>query len=184
MSLNKLLSVGRSFAGIRDEKSPFEMRKECLLPIFEPSPRLASKAEPASDGGPVQSDWLKHESREASKIGPAAEPATAAAPAGTVRPKSPGQRSLWSILTFGIFDRKPAPGVSLSSALIQPELSLDRVRVMRNDLHDSDLELVLKKRPQARKASVAASSPFAAGPDSAGSRLGGALDRGGTALKI
>jgi hypothetical protein len=177
MSLNKLLSVGRSFAGIRDEKSPFEMRKECLLPIFEPSPRLASKAEPAkvaSDGGALQADWLKHESLEASKIGPAAGPATAAAPGGTVRPKSAGQRSLWSILTFGIFDRKPAPGVSLSSALIQPELSLDRVRVMRNDLHDSDLELVLKKRPQARKASVAASSPPALGNPS-GSRMSGRL---------
>lgn len=181
MSLNKLLSVGRSFAGMRDEKSPFEMRKECLLPIFEAAPRLAAKHEPARGApeGPVQTDWLARSEGQAQPLSTAAtaEPALdprAARPEPNAPAAKKSRRSLWSILTFGLFDRKAPAGVSLGAALIQPELSLDRVRVIRNDLHDSDLELVLKKRPQARKASVAASSPPALG-NSAGSRMSGRL---------
>lgn len=166
MSLNKLLSVGRSFAGMRDRKTPFEMRKECLLPIFEPAPRFLARQEPAPEpetNGPTQTDWLKTEGeipRAASEIKVAPKETTVSRDLHAAKEESKTaaqKRSLWSRLTFGIFDRKP-PTPSLGAALVQSELSLDRVRPLRNDLHDSDLELVLKKRPQARKASAAASS--------------------------
>lgn len=36
MNLNKLLAVGKSFFGIRSERSPYELRQENLLPRFGP----------------------------------------------------------------------------------------------------------------------------------------------------
>lgn len=163
MSLKKLLSVGQSFVGIRDNKSPFEMRKECLLPIFEPGHRPPARAEaprePSAGSIPRQTDWLELKpeapSKELKNPG-SVQPALMKSPA-PILPAAP-RRSFWSMVTFGLFDGKPARR-PLGAALVQSELSLDRVRVIRNDLLDSDLELVLKKRPQARKASAAASSP-------------------------
>ena len=112
---------------MRGEKSPFEMKKECLLPIFEAPPRFGSEGKAPHPGPLPQSGEAKGKA--------AAKP----------------QRSWrlgWSLIFWG--KKKKA------RALAQGELSLERVQVLRNDLRDSDLELALKKRPQARKASAAA----------------------------
>jgi hypothetical protein len=52
--------------------------------------------------------------------------------------------------------RQPKPLIPRFNATTQPELSLDSVRVVRNDLSDADLELALVQppvRPKAAKAS-------------------------------
>jgi hypothetical protein len=161
MSLNQFLAVGRSFVGIRGEKSPFEMKKGCTLPTFESSPRFATKREAGKrDAGegetpaaaaPVQTDWIEQHRQEE----PAAKavPQTVPVPARPAAPPvfKPVRRSWLSILSFGWLGRR-----NRGSELVQGELSLEKVTVLRNDLSDSDLELVLKKRSQARKASATA----------------------------
>jgi hypothetical protein len=62
-----------------------------------------------------------------------------------------------NLLTFGLLGR-----VREQQPLVQAELSLDRIKVVRNDLADSDLELVLKKKK--KKASLDGSSGKAAAP--------------------
>jgi hypothetical protein len=75
--------------------------------------------------------------------------------------KGPGKvrrhRGWLNLLTFGLLGR-----VREQQPLVQAELSLDRIKVVRNDLADSDLELVLKKKK--KKASLDGSSGKAAAP--------------------
>src|SRR5688572_4473307 len=52
MSL-KFLAVGQSVAGLRSEKSSYELRKESRLPTFESAPRFKH-----SERAMVQTDWL------------------------------------------------------------------------------------------------------------------------------
>lgn len=138
--------------GIRGEKSPFEMKKDCLLPRFDPAPRFAPKRAPAAAAevkAPVQTDWLAPRPK-AAPVPEAAPVPQAKRPAGTK-----AKRSWLSICTFGFLGKEGKK----STELVQAELSLEKVRVIRNDLHDSDLELVRREeRPRARKASAAARS--------------------------
>ncbi|HTG43823.1 MAG TPA: hypothetical protein VK633_04765 [Verrucomicrobiae bacterium] len=140
MSLKQFLAVGRSFAGSPRDKSPFEMRKERILPKFESAPRFTAR--PVSL---VQSDWL-----EDGRSAAAEAPATARQSAIRTAARSIGSRkrgkNLLELLTFGLLG-KP----KYSREFIQSEMSLEKIRVIRNDLADSDLELVIKKRKRAPK---------------------------------
>ena len=132
MSLQQFLAVGKSFAGSPREKSPFEMRRDIRLPTFENAPRFAPRQVVA-----VQADWLEAKP-------PVAAPAEefSPAPRKPARARKSGlrQRSWLEILTFGLLG-KP----KFSAELVQSEMNLDNVRVLRNDLADSDLEVVVKK---------------------------------------
>jgi hypothetical protein len=136
MTLKEFLAVGRSFAESPREKSPFEMRKEIKLPTFENAPRFASR-----NAVPIQADWLTE---------PTHQPASFDAPPNPVNtPESkksePARRTTrkksWlEIMTFGLFGK-----AKLAGELHQTELNLNKVRVIRNDLADSDLEVVVNK---------------------------------------
>ena len=56
MSLKQFLVVGKSFIGLSGDKSPYELRKENLLPVFQPAARFV--AAKRSGAELVQSDWL------------------------------------------------------------------------------------------------------------------------------
>lgn len=175
--------------GIRDTKSPYELRKENLLPRFGGAPRVHSSER---DPSMVQEDWVERQGngnleRDLNKGGllsPAlsserrggeeveADPAYgnygtqgtqgARAAFGSTELMTGGnpftkggsggvpvrggvrvrrQRGWLNLLTFGLLGR-----VREQQPLVQAELSLDRIKVVRNDLADSDLELVLKKK--------------------------------------
>ena len=130
MSLQQFLAVGRSFASSPREKSPFEMRKDTRLPTFENSRRFAARP-----SLPIQTDWLE-EKRPATAPSEPFMPA----PRNPVARKARRKRSWLEIFTFGLFG-KP----KLSAELFQDEMQLENVRVMRNDLEDADLEVVVKK---------------------------------------
>src|SRR5688572_23298636 len=143
MSL-KFLAVGQSFAGLRGDKSPFAVRKENQLPTFSSNPRFRGKNPQAEEKLMVQADFLQEPTPSVE-----ADSAVLNEPAP---PSLPFQRSTpvaaaagrptkrwWSIFRFKWFRTQP-------SDLVQSELSLEKVRVMRNDLADSDLRLVLKKK--------------------------------------
>jgi hypothetical protein len=138
MSL-KFLAVGDSLAGIRSDKSPYTLRKETLLPTFESAPRFKPPEKTM-----VQTDWLK----EPKPAAPA--PEIAAAPPlerqlPSVPPKPtqvvPSKRGWFSFLRLRWF-RTTKPAVDL----VQSELTLEKVQPVRNDLADSDLRLVLKRK--------------------------------------
>jgi hypothetical protein len=80
-----------------------------------------------------------------------------AAPA-PVTAKSPGLISRWLAKLKGLFGRKSS-GAAIPKFARQPvqgELSLDNVKVMRNDLSDTDFEFVAKPLPTKKKAAPAA----------------------------
>jgi hypothetical protein len=137
MSL-KLLAVGQSLGGIGSEKSPYSWRKENRLPTFEGAPRFKQ-----TERSMVQTDWLQSPNRPA----PAPEisiqrPVERQMPVSTppvepVRPK----RRWFSFLKLKWF-RTSRP----ESEFVQTELTLEKVQPVRNDLADSDLRLVLKRK--------------------------------------
>jgi hypothetical protein len=168
MSLNQLLVVGKSIAGARPDKSPYEMRRENLLPTFEGSPRFTGKRK--EENCAVQGDLLA--AMEKKTIEPADPSATAASPfrpMPTKNPESlfqsapaipalPKRRRRWlSWLLAKMFGR---PG--LRNDFVQSELTLENVRVLRNDLENSDLELVMKKK-RARKENAKPGRPGPSG---------------------
>lgn len=140
MSLKQFLVVGKSFGDIPEGKSPFEMRPEVRLPKFPAEPRFTVRP-PV----PVQTDWL-------------AENAHApAVPKGEVKPegKRSRRRQSWlEILTFGFWGKEKVQG-----ELVQEEMMLEKVRVIRNDLTDSDLEVVVKKNQKFALRAVKAGAP-------------------------
>ncbi|HEX7859877.1 MAG TPA: hypothetical protein VF773_06115 [Verrucomicrobiae bacterium] len=156
MSL-KFLAVGKSFAGLRGDKSPYALRKENQLPRFGSSRRFSGKAE--EEPAMVQTDFLQQQVVSVAEgvISPMPEQAKeeslfAAAQQSTTpnifaaQPQQkPAKRSWFSLFRWKWFRAQPS-----KADLVQSELSLEKVRVMRNDLADSDLRLVLKKKKKAK----------------------------------
>lgn len=146
MSL-KFLAVGRSLAGIRGEKSPYELKKENQLPTFGGSPKFAGRQSGPEEQAMVQTDFLQE--AQAPQADVVAEPAIN--PFASKQSASPApeqvkrRRSWWSFFGLKWFRAQPS-----REEMIQSELSLEKIRVMRNDLADSDLQLVLKKKKKAK----------------------------------
>src|SRR3954467_8067677 len=161
MSLKHFLAVGHSFVGIRPDKSPFAMRRQNQLPIFGVSPRFAANGEREAEAmemiqgeliGAVERTEVKSapvfsvaelerknapDPGQPRKIGERAE---VIAPDTNVSSKR--RKKGWLFyFTFGVLGRSRK-----ESDLVQAELSLEQIRVIRNDLADSDLELVMKKK--------------------------------------
>jgi len=140
----------------------------------------------AGSGGGVKSEvrspmsdvrsakWVKVGSGSGAGGGPKAPPSTAAVAAGVPGGSKLGRAGRWLGSRFrGLFGRsecKPArpPTPRLGWSPIQEELRLERVKVVRNDLRDSDLELV-----QLRSRIVAAKPKEVGVGKRAFSRLGG-----------
>jgi hypothetical protein len=147
MSL-KFLAVGQSFAGLRGDKSPYALRKENQLPKFGSSPRFAGKGVP-EERLMVQTDFLE-ERRSApeaevltEELKKAEAPLFPPAPV-VVEPERP-KRGWLSFFRMRWFRTQKS-----REELVQSELSLEKVRVLRNDLADADLQLVLKRKKKAR----------------------------------
>ncbi|HEV8542040.1 MAG TPA: hypothetical protein VGR78_06595 [Verrucomicrobiae bacterium] len=155
MSLKQFLAVGQSFVGIRPDKSPFAMRRGNQLPIFTVSPRFAPRRGPKQEPSPslVQGeliDAVQRKEVEAVPVftvsalegnGPSPVQATKSSEAVGRMPARQTKRGLLFYLSFGVLGRKRG-----QTDLVQSELSLEQVRVIRNDLADADLELVMKKK--------------------------------------
>ena len=145
MSL-KFLSVGQSFAALRGDKSPFEVRKESQLPTFPSAPRFAGKRATAVAKGMVQTDFLQEPRAEEPEVtAPSPSPFSASAPQAASQAPAKAKRGWFSFLRLKWFRAQPS-----KADLVQSELSLEKVRVIRNDLADSDLQLVLKRKKKAK----------------------------------
>jgi hypothetical protein len=175
MSLMQLLTTGKSFSGIKDSEPRYRVTHQRVVPQFGPvkNPFCATghldnpRAEVGrkSEGAPVSSQPRV----AAATPVPAPEPAS---PSGATRTNGPtlrlrsdqpvaannflsraaAWRSKWAAKLTALFSRasgKPAK-VTLTGparAHVQGELALDRIKVVRNDLSDADLEVVPAKLP-------------------------------------
>ncbi len=131
MSLMRLLAAGKSLIGLKHPHSPYKLVQRSWFPIFG-SARFADP--PAPPAAP--------ETRESSDLERLASPPTVV-PFPTTGPSAENRRSfLERILS-------PRSSAAPNRGFIQGELSLESVKVMRNDLSDADVE-VLRVSPKAK----------------------------------
>lgn len=149
MCLSKLLSVGHSFVGMNEDHSRFKMTQENLLPKFAPLRR--SVGYPV-DPAPKLTPPAFSTPRSVNGKKPAASPSVSS------RQTFPGNGAGATLMGAALTRTASASGEAPKSArlfvfrsravsratLVQPELSLDGVKVVRNDLSTADLELVRK----------------------------------------
>jgi hypothetical protein len=154
MRLVRLLVAGKSMVGLKDEESPYRVTQQRLLPKFG-----FEKRPPGSSRGRASLP-------ETARVSAGSVPALAAAP----RPRP--SRSLAGKFAelFAWNKSKASPAVIAPVPLrhaIQGELRLDRVKVVRNDLSDADLEIVrLRPAAPSKAAAAVAAAAVKASPSS------------------
>ena len=152
----KLLSMSKSFAGGRNQPGRYKMAEQGLLPKFAPMGRPVSLApkrrsdEPAprqeAKGTPkIPLSSLQRQFFQVAK--PVTEPVNAVAPTPrtAVCVNAIDAPTNWFRLGNKPFVNRPA-GTPKPLASAQPELSLDAVKPVRNDLSESDLQIVPAKQ--------------------------------------
>ena len=167
MSLLQLLTTGRSLVGLKDVESRYRMTSQNLLPRFGgvknpfcvtdktvapevdarrvTERRAVSRPEPAAVAG---MRLAPRESAESPFVAAVREPAAAAKAKGWN--VASALRDRWTGKLSGLLSRPG--GRQVRTAVLPParvaeqgELSLERIRVVRNDLSDTDLEVVRAK---------------------------------------
>ncbi len=157
MDLGRLLAAGKSLAGGHERAGRYRVNKRTTLPKFI-SPRNPFTAPVQPESSPAATPSAVKDGGEKSVV------ASAGSDAKTARENwSPVSLGRLAASWFGEWGQKinpmpriaRQPGPARSGATcadktpIQPELSLDNVRVMRNDLSDADFEVVAKRMPVA-----------------------------------
>lgn len=147
MGLLQLLTVGQSLSEMRDRPHRYKLRSGSLLVLAR---RDESPVRWPQMGG-LDFDGLDVRLKQVVGEDMKTEATTGVTDGKVETPAFPrGRWSLWSGSARGEGDVAPARGS------IQGELSLDNVKPLRNDLSDSDLELVAvtRKAPVTPVASV------------------------------
>ena len=175
MSLLQLLTTGKSLVGLKDLESRYRLTTQRLLPQFGPTRNPFSsngKSEPAQTEARVPGDDGRKNvfaegrvSADPSRVTPAALPSgvqnrTASTNAGVHRVRAALRSRAAALLggckgkLAGMIGRvrikaaKPAIP-RFPKPPVQGELSLDKIKVMRNDLSDADLEVIAARMPTA-----------------------------------
>ena len=177
MSLMQLLTTGKSFVGLK-EVQPYRVSHERLLPQFGPVKNPFCTTDqldrPQTETGRRTARPLAVSQPQVAAVTalPAQEPAGAAPPitskmpvlpvgskpgshASAFRSRAAALRTEWAGKLGALFSgpkSKPAR-VKLPGAprlQVQGELALDKIKVVRNDLSDADLEVVPARPPTVR----------------------------------
>jgi hypothetical protein len=145
MNLGKLLGVGKSFFGA-DPMAAYRLNKRACLPKFnEGRNPFAPKTAAAAANAPAVSVSPKAEvtvptpvNAQPKKIPAYANPPkiAQAAPPPVVKPARPG----WTTRLNPF--RAPEADLAQPPRVVQPEFTLDTVKVVHNDLADADVEIV------------------------------------------
>jgi len=144
MSLLRLLATGRSLVSVRETESRYRLTTQRLLPQFGPTRNPFSPPKRAEQSAAATT-------RPAAEVGEASAKAGVRGHARRLWLKTAG---LWSAgkqkpdaLMARPFGKAAKPAIPRFPKLpVQGELSLDRVKVVRNDLSDADLEVVPARR--------------------------------------
>ena len=142
MSWLRLLSVGRSLARVGDQPSRYKMGQQILLPKFgKLGAENLSFPAAAKDSARSRENAVNDKNNMNTVEGqfPAVQ-ATAAMP-----PQAAFPLGRWTIFK-NPFTRKPRP--EINAVTVQGELALGAVKPVRNDLTDSDLEIIGTKRSE------------------------------------
>ncbi len=128
MSLLRLLTAGKSLIGLKDSAGRYAVTRQRLLPKFN-AKHAAASANAVMTGEAGAAPALTGRGAGGTRL------ATAKPGEANAQKSSPKLFRWWK--------SKPAlPGIPrFQKAMVQGELSLDTVKVVRNDLRDSDLEL-------------------------------------------
>jgi hypothetical protein len=173
MSLLRLLAAGKSLVGMRDAETRYRVTGQRLLPHFGTGKNPFSsrdKADPVQtesrSPGAYKPNGALKEIRSTPKLTEEREAAprsrlegwTTSAHSnfqklsGALRRRTAALLMEWKTKLVGLLakrrSRTAKPAVPrFTKPPVQGELSLDRIRVVRNDLSDADLEIVPAKRP-------------------------------------
>jgi len=172
MSLLRLLAAGKSLRGMRDTESRYRLTSQRLLPHFGSGKNPFSSKEkeepaPAEPRSPreCKPNGATKAIRNATALTGEREAALPSRPEGMTMPAHSHFHELGGVLRrratvlMGEWRAKlerwrAKPNKVTKPAIprfakppVQGELSLDRIRVVRNDLSDADLEIVPAKPP-------------------------------------
>jgi len=181
MSLLRLLTTGKSLVGVKDDESRYRLTSQRLLPQFGPARNPFSSR---GNSDPVQTETRSprdcggngaagerlnvpsSSGEPAAALQRGANNRTVSASASghgltdALRLKTAALLGGWRARLIGLLKRprgetaKPAIP-RFTKQPVQGELSLDKIRVVRNDLSDADLEVV----PAASPAALASAAP-------------------------
>ncbi len=137
-----LLTKGRTIRGLKERPGAYKLLEKSILPNFS----TAKGSVPTIS----HSDLFKEEARENSQPA-SAEPQPTEPP----KPREPAKPGSWSRLSGWVRQRMPGSKEQpFQSPAIQTELELDKVKVIRNDLSDDDLEVVAIEKKATRREEV------------------------------
>jgi len=144
MSLVRLLTAGKSLVGIQDSKSRYQSVDPRAMPKFGSEKRIKSNVARESEAKPSVAKPKDESSNVTSNV------SADKAPVATARKgRGNGGVSQWGAKLGSLVSQKPKPARSavqrFHSVPVQGELSLDKIKVVRNDLSDTDLEVVTRK---------------------------------------
>jgi hypothetical protein len=165
MGLGQLLSVGKSLKDPGDGARKFQL-KPGSLPKFAPAKRAIS-LKPAA-GGAANNHGLLFDARTMKQLenkqGKKTETMALVQPAMPTPAEAQPSGTFKRLIQWvtGRKDRRDA------AVAIQTEWALERVTVVRNDLSETDLEIVVGNQPAAQKKSPTLRRHIFAGPGMAG----------------
>jgi hypothetical protein len=172
MSLLRLLTSGKSLIGLKKLENRYHLPGEKAIPQFgskknpfratvfpdKPEPSNPEVGQPGASAGSeptpadARNDATKAPGLESSQVssaggltGDSSQPTTI-----SNQSEAPARRpsALRALLLWGRARKSNSTGPVNGRPLIQAELSLDSIRVVRNDLSESDLEIVPLERKQ------------------------------------
>jgi hypothetical protein len=183
MSLGKLLTTGKSLVGLHDTHSRYQLRKGAL-PKFESSKNPFAARPPGESSTPDAPEEAQLPKLTPDEVAAANLKETPLPPIvnGAFETAAPDSKPVAAVKAPGVVDgwlkklnpmvwwgnRKPAetkPAVPrFGKTPVQGELSLDNIKVMRNDLTEADVEVAPMKtrRPNVPNVPPAATQASAA----------------------
>jgi len=153
MNIGQLLAAGRSFAGQKDRVGRYRQVNPKSIPKFDAggSPRRQVSAGSSSAEAEARENQAQSaQPQPAVKVHePVARPKGALSLGPICRADLPRKPTFWARLLSLVWPAKRREGLQKGSTAskrpIQVELRLEQVKVVRNDLSDTDLELVPSK---------------------------------------
>src|SRR5215831_9777408 len=140
MSLVRLLTAGKSLVGIQDSKSRYRAVDPRAMPKFGSEKKIETDVARESEAKPS----VAKPNVESSNVSVEKTPVAVARKA-----RGSGWVSQWGSKLSSLVSQKPKPTRSavprFNGVPVQDELSLDNIKVVRNDLSDADLEVVTRK---------------------------------------
>jgi hypothetical protein len=176
MSLVRLLTAGKSLVGIQDSKSRYRSVDPRALPKFGSEKKVNTEVAGESGVRPSaaksSAEGVKADVRVtadknvraplADKNAGITEAAGKAPTRAARQDRGSGWVGEWGSKLSSLVSQKPKPTRSaiprFNGVPVQGELSLDNIKVVRNDLSDADLEVVAKEavKPEPEKAEPSA----------------------------